>query len=329
MRSLTETSRRTPGAAQLPRRDEQRQQEQLNPAAKGEAHSGGATPVALRRRAARLRRTPAPLDPPTRARPAVAPNGMRSTRPPGHLTREHEQPSPGMAHRFRAITAGTPRISVVIPARNEAVNIASVLARLPPWIDEVVLVDGNSSDETIDEAKAAWPEIRIVDQRSRGKGGALIEGFRAATGEIIVMLDADGSTDPAEIPRFIAALRTGADLAKGTRFVAGGGSADITRLRSAGNRVLVGIVNRLWGHHHSDLCYGYMAFWRRCLDEIVIDCEGFEVETLIVLRFIRANVRIVEVPSFELPRLSGLSNLSAFHDGVRILRTIAAERIRP
>jgi glycosyltransferase involved in cell wall biosynthesis len=241
-----------------------------------------------------------------------------------------EPPGAAGRRRFRDVADhDAPSVTVVLPARNEERNIAAVLDRIPHWINEIVLVDGHSTDATVTVAEAAWPGIRIVHQTSKGKGGALIEGFKAASSDIIVMLDADGSTDPAEIPRFIGALRTGGDLAKGTRFVAGGGSADITSLRAAGNRCLLAVVNLCWHHHHTDLCYGYMAFWRRCLDDIVIDCEGFEIETLIVLRFLRANVRIIEVPSYEHPRLSGLSNLSAFHDGMRILRTIASERLRP
>jgi glycosyltransferase involved in cell wall biosynthesis len=150
-----------------------------------------------------------------------------------------------------------------------------------------------------------------------------------ARGDIIVMLDADGSTDPAEIPRFVAALITGADVAKGTRFVTGGGSSDITLTRRLGNRMLSGLVNSLWNTNYSDLCYGYNAFWRRCLPEILADCNGFEVETLMNIRMARSNLRVVEVPSFERDRLHGTSNLRATRDGLRVLRTIMAERLRP
>src|SRR6202044_1507036 len=112
-------------------------------------------------------------------------------------------------------------------------------------------------------------------------------------------LDADGSTDPAEIPRFVAALLTGADFAKGTRFVTGGGGADITPIRRLGNRALAGLVNWIWKSDYSDLCSGYNAFWRRHLPDIVPDCAGFEVETLMNIRVARSRLRIVEAPTFE------------------------------
>jgi hypothetical protein len=137
-----------------------------------------------------------------------------------------------------------------------------------------------------------------------------------------VMLDADGSADPAEIPRFVEALEAGADFAKGSRYLEGGGSTDITPIRRLGNGFLSGTANLLHGTHFTDLCYGYNAFWARCLPFISLDVPGFEVETLINLRIASAGMRIVEVPSFESARIHGESNLKTFRDGFRILGTI-------
>jgi hypothetical protein len=89
------------------------------------------------------------------------------------------------------------------------------------------------------------------------------------------------------------------------------------------------MVNRLWGVNYSDLCYGYNAFWRRCLPQLSPDCNGFEVETLMNIRAARAGLSIHEVPSAEGDRQHGTSNLNARRDGIRVLRTIVAERIRP
>jgi glycosyltransferase involved in cell wall biosynthesis len=219
-------------------------------------------------------------------------------------------------------------VSVVIPTLNEAANLPHVFARLPACVDEIVLVDGNSTDDTIAVARSLLPTVRVVLQNGRGKGNALACGFAAAAGDIIVMLDADGSTDPAEIPAFVEPLLTGADFAKGSRFVAGGGSADITRLRRAGNRVLGAVVNVLFGTSYTDLCYGYNAFWRHCLSRMQVNCDGFEVETLINVRIARSSLKMVEVPSHEAKRLHGQSNLNTLRDGIRILRTIVLERLR-
>jgi hypothetical protein len=219
------------------------------------------------------------------------------------------------------------RVSVVIPALNEAENLPHVFDRLPTGLHEVILVDGNSTDDTVAVARRLLPDVRIISQTGRGKGNALATGFDACTGDIIVMLDADGSTDPAEIPRFVAALYNGADYVKGSRFAQGGGSADITGVRRVGNRALNAIVNALYGTSYTDLCYGYNAFWTPCLSFMRVDCDGFEVETLINVRIAKAGLVIHEVPSCEQVRLYGVSNLNAVRDGVRVLSTIVTERI--
>lgn len=218
-----------------------------------------------------------------------------------------------------------PRISVVIPARNEALNLSHVLPAIPPIVNEVILVDGHSTDNTIEIAQQLLPDIHIIKQVGRGKGDALRLGFAACTGDIIVTLDADGSTDPREIPCFVAPLILGRDFAKGSRFVKGGGSYDITFFRRLGNACLNALVNVLFLAGFSDLCYGYNAFWRYCLDEVIVDCDGFEVEAMINLRMHKANFSIIEVASFEYSRIHGTSNLHVLRDGWRVLTTILKE----
>jgi glycosyltransferase involved in cell wall biosynthesis len=218
-----------------------------------------------------------------------------------------------------------PYISLVIPAHNEAENLQHVLPYIPSIVGEVILVDGHSTDDTIAVAQQLLPAIKVIKQVGKGKGDALRLGFAACTGDIIVMLDADGSTDPKEIPHFIEALISGNDYAKGSRFISGGGSHDITLLRRLGNYGLCTLVNVVFGTRFTDLCYGYNGFWRRCLDDIEVDCDGFEVETLINLRIHKRHLKIVEVPSFEHKRVWGQSNLRTFRDGWRVLRTIMQE----
>lgn len=221
-----------------------------------------------------------------------------------------------------------PTITLVIPAMNEAPNIPHVFAAIPSVVDEVILVDGASTDGTAETARRCRPDVRVVQQSGRGKGDALRCGFEAATGDIVVMADADGSTDLAEIPRFVEALMDGADFVKGSRYLPGGGSADITPLRRLGNSVLSQAVNVLYGTDYTDLCYGYNAFWLRCLRSLDVDCDGFEVETLLNIRAKRCGFTVTEVPSFEAPRLHGESNLHVVRDGLRVLRTIVRERFR-
>ncbi|HEX9015310.1 MAG TPA: glycosyltransferase family 2 protein [Chloroflexota bacterium] len=225
----------------------------------------------------------------------------------------------------RARPARDPRISVVIPALNEEENLPHVLPRIPEWIHEVILVPGNSTDGTVEVAQQLLPRIRIVEQNGHGKGAALRSGFRAATGDIIVMLDADGSTDPAEIPAFTGALLAGADYAKGTRFLQGGGTSDMPIHRQLGNWSFVTATKLLFGGKYSDLLYGYNAFWADVLPLLDVQTNGFEIETEMNVRALRRKLRVAEVPSFEAERLFGEAKLQAFPDGMRVLKTLFSE----
>lgn len=216
----------------------------------------------------------------------------------------------------------TGSVTLVIPTRNEAANIAWVLGHVPACVDEIILVDGNSTDATLVTARSCRPDVRVVVQQGTGKGDALRAGFQAATGDVIVMIDADGSMSPSEIPHFLYFLSHGYDFVKGSRFVGGGGSLDITRFRRLGNRGLLLVMNTLYGAHLSDLCYGFCAFHRRYLDFLDLTTPGFEIEAQLTICAMRAGLRIAEVPSFEMPRRCGKSNLRAVRDGTRVLRTV-------
>jgi glycosyltransferase involved in cell wall biosynthesis len=223
---------------------------------------------------------------------------------------------------------GAPTVSVVVPTLNEAANLAHVFALIPRDVHEILVVDGHSTDDTVTDAQDNRSDLRNDLQNSKGKGNALASGFAAATGEIIDMMDAHGSTDPREIPAFVQTLMDGADFAKGTRFGHGGGSSDITWHRDLGNKALNGIVNMLFRTKYTDLCYGYNAFWARCLKHMQIDCDGFEVETLMNVRIARSGMTIQEVGSHELERMHGESKLHPVRDGFRVLRVIVGERAR-
>jgi hypothetical protein len=213
-------------------------------------------------------------------------------------------------------------VSLVIPAKNEGANIAWVLQQIPLCVDEVILVDGHSTDATLVTARSYRPDLRIVTQKGVGKGEALRTGFLSATGDIIVMMDADGSMSPQEIPHYLHFLSNGYDFVKGSRFVGGGGSLDITRLRRYGNRFLLSLFNGLYDAQLTDLCYGFCAFHRRYLEHLNLTATGFEIEAEMTVHAMQAGLRIAEVPSLEMPRRSGRSNLRAIRDGTRVLSTV-------
>jgi glycosyltransferase involved in cell wall biosynthesis len=237
--------------------------------------------------------------------------------------------APELRDADRLPAAGVPvlplSVTVVIPTKNEARNIAWVLEHMDPMVDEIVIVDGMSTDGTVEVARMVRPDVVVVDHPVPGKGEAVRAGFRAATGDIVVMMDADGSMAPAEIRRFVEAVAAGNDLVKGSRFLAGGGTLDMTHLRRSGNWGLVTLANLLLGTSQSELCYGFMAFRRSRIESLGLRSTGFEIETEIVVRAYRLGLSVFEVPSFESPRRYGTSNLHTFRDGWRVLRTLLRE----
>jgi glycosyltransferase involved in cell wall biosynthesis len=217
------------------------------------------------------------------------------------------------------------RTSVIVPALNEEKNLPHVLPRIPQSVKEILVVDGHSSDNTLEVAMKLHPKVRTVCQQGRGKGNALKCGFSQASGDIIVTMDADGSMRPEEIIRFVEALGGGFDVARGSRFKDGGGTSDMQNHRKYGNWCFIKLTNVLYGARYTDLAYGYNAFWRHCLTEVELQSDGFAIETEMAIKFKKAGLAITELPSYEDARISGKTNLHSFQDGWRILKTILKE----
>ena len=235
----------------------------------------------------------------------------------------------------RGLRPVNPRVSVIVPAKAEAANIREILPYLNAC-DEVIVVVGRDDDESAEAARMTLPSAKVIRQTRKGKGNAMICGFRQVTGDVIVTFDVDGSADPHEIPRFVKALTAGADLAKGSRFCAGGGSQDITQFRALGNHGLNLLASGLTSNRFTDLCYGFNAFWADqlpLLDLPDTDADGaqvgdgFEIEAMIIGRFALSKAVIVEVPSYEHYRYHGETNLNAIRDGFRVLWTLLRDRL--
>jgi glycosyltransferase involved in cell wall biosynthesis len=221
-----------------------------------------------------------------------------------------------------------PSVSVVIPTLNEAQNLPHILPLISSE-HQVIVVDGGSTDDTMAVAQALRPDAIVMRQPRKGKGDALFAGFMASSGDILVTLDADGSQKVDEINDFVAALVEGADFAKGSRLVSGGGSADFTWVRAVGNRMLGTAANVIHGTRYTDITYGFNAFWRNCLPHLMTDAYGFEGETIMCIRAARAGLLITEVACYEEQRIHGESNLRTFRDGWRILKLLVNERLDP
>jgi glycosyltransferase involved in cell wall biosynthesis len=221
----------------------------------------------------------------------------------------------------------TQKTTVIIPTLNEATNIKIIINELQDLgYSHILVIDGNSDDNTVDIAKRLG--VNVVNQMGKGKGAALRQAFDYPDlCDWVVMMDADGSMDPKEIPSLLEPLKNGADVTKGSRFMKGGRTNDMTLIRRWGNRVFVFLVNSLINAEYTDLCYGYAAFTKKALEKLNPDLKStsFEIETEIFMKAKILGLQVKEVPSAEAPRLHGKTNLSAWRDGFRILRTILRE----
>jgi len=218
-------------------------------------------------------------------------------------------------------------VSFVIPTRNEERNLPHVLPYIP-FSAEVIIVDGHSTDNTVEVAGKLRPDARIVMQNGRGKGDALKQGFQLAGGDFVVTFDADGSFMPSEVYKFLNPLRDGYDLVKGSRFMAGGGTNDMPRLRRFGNRRLTRVANVIYGSHYTDLVYGFHAFRRQSLEKLNLYSDGFSLDAELYLKAAKVGLKVKEIPSFEESRIYGTGKLNSLRDGSRILKTIIRERFR-
>jgi glycosyltransferase involved in cell wall biosynthesis len=223
---------------------------------------------------------------------------------------------------------GSPKVTVVICALNEASNLSAVLPRIPDWIDEVLLVDGNSTDDTVEIAKVLRPELRVLFQPKPGKDAALSFGVQHASGDIIVALDSDGEAAPEEITRFIEPLLNGYDFVKGSRFTLGWGNKPLARI--LGNWLIVKTCNAIYGTRFTDLCSGFNAFWkRRTEDANLWHHSGWNYEPRIVARALVAGLKVTEVPQHYEGRLSGESKLPDWRQGLNSLWFLVLERLHP
>jgi len=216
-------------------------------------------------------------------------------------------------------------ISIVMPTLNEARAIGGVLRDVNGRAYDVLVVDGNSKDGTPEIARRLG--ARVLVQKGRGKGAALRQAFDIVDGDIIIMIDADGSMQPREIDMYIKALASGADLVRGSRFLPGGGSEDLSIFRRFGNMLFVSLVNFLWSTNYTDLCYGFAGFRKEALKKLYpsLKSKNFEIETEIFIKAKKLGLKVAEVPSVERRRRHGKSNLSGILDGSRILLTILEE----
>jgi hypothetical protein len=235
-------------------------------------------------------------------------------------------------HRHRS-----PSVSVVIPVY-DATGLPLVLRGLGP-AEEVIVVTGATGGDVDAAVRAACPAAVLVRQTRSGIGNALACGFATGTGDVVIALNGDGSTDPSEIPRYVQALLDGADAVLGSRYRDGGRDLTGGRFRRRLNLLLVWVVNVLFGTSRTDPGFGYAAFWRHTVDQlglpdpagrIAVWGDGPEFAALLTVRTAALGLSVTEVGSVAYPRMRRPSRTErpALRHWLRALTTEYAHRRR-
>ncbi len=220
---------------------------------------------------------------------------------------------------------GDPKVTALICTLNEAENLPHVIPLIPTWVDEVLIVDGHSTDGTVEQAQKLRPSVRVLTQPGRGKGDALKFGVERADGDIIVTLDADGETDPSELPAFVEAVQRGCDFAKGSR-LAHGRPVRMPFYRWVGNKVLAETYNLLYGTRFTDVCSGYTSFRKQSFLRLELTYDHCEMEQQMLARARKSRMRIVEIPHHSDGRIAGASKISGIKQGLIDWMVIIKER---
>ena len=222
----------------------------------------------------------------------------------------------------------SPFISVVIPAFNEESNIDRVLQEVHEVLSragfpyEVVVVDDGSTDRTCEVARRYDIDL-VSNSKNLGKGGALKAGLSQARGQVVVVMDADGSHRAEDIPELIDPVLNGeAHVTVGSRFKTSEGKNSTSRLHLIGNRIINTLILLLTRRYISDSQSGFRAFKRDTLIKMPISCSEYEVETEMTIRMLKSGCKIKEVPIRCKQREKGFSKIDSFRDGFKILKAV-------
>jgi dolichol-phosphate mannosyltransferase len=216
------------------------------------------------------------------------------------------------------------RITVLIPAKNEAATIQEVVRGARVHADDVLVVDGCSTDGTAGRAVEAG--ARVIEDRGRGKGRAIRAALSHLRGEVTVLMDADCSHDPDDIPRLVAPIFDGrADHVSGSRLLGGsselhGGFDEWARL--AGSSFITACINKRYAVRLSDSQNGFRAIKTDVLRRLPLRSRHTTIEQEMIVKTLRLGLPVAEVPTHEYPRRSGKSHISVWRDSPRYLLSL-------
>jgi glycosyltransferase involved in cell wall biosynthesis len=222
------------------------------------------------------------------------------------------------------------KVTLIIPTMNEGESIEKVLKEIPrKLINEIIVVDGNSTDNT---KKKAIPLLRknkdkFVTQKKKGFGNALMQAFDESRGDVLIIMNGDGSHNPTDIKKLLDKIKKGSEYVIASRYAKGAGSDDDTIIRYIGNRILTKLTNIIHGTNVSDSLHFFTAITKKGIKKLHLTSPGFEFCIEILIKAHKAGLKFAEVPVIERARYAGESKVNAFSAGWKILKTIILLKI--
>jgi len=208
-------------------------------------------------------------------------------------------------------------ISVIIPTLNEAGCLKKVIEEIPDIVSEIIVVDGGSTDGTVEIARKLG--VKVILQEGKGLGDALMLGIRSSCEETVVLLDGDGSFNPKDIKELVKKINEGNDVVFGTRYHKNSGSSDDTLIRYIGNQFFTSLIRLIFGVNLTDSLFMYVAAKREALNKLELKYPGFEFCIEFPIKVHLRELRYSEIPSFERKRFAGKSKVNALIHGIIIL----------
>lgn len=202
-------------------------------------------------------------------------------------------------------------VTVVIPTKNEEATIASVIDSVKPYCNEILVVDGHSTDAT--EKISVENGAKFILDSGKGKGDGIRAGIRNASGDVIVFIDADGSHDPKDIPKLVKPiLNKEADMVVGCRMTGGSDElhGDLGRfIRFMGSMIITLVINYRWNVRLTDTQNGFRAVKKDTASSVNLEENIFTIEQEMVMKFLRKGLKVVNVPAHEFARKVGISRI--------------------
>lgn len=217
-----------------------------------------------------------------------------------------------------------PKVSLIVLTRNEKEGLEKIMPRVKKsWVDEILVVDGNSTDGTIEAAKKIG--LKVVQQTKMGRGNAFRVGLENAKGDMLIYFSPDGNEVPEDIPKIINKMKEGHDMVIASRFSKLSKSEDATFVRLLGNKMFTVVINSLYGTKLTDALNGFRAIKTNVMKEIDTTAEHFDIEIQMSMRCIKNGYKVDEIPTVEPNRIGGVAKLNTFVDGWRCTKFLVKE----